>query len=391
MSTGLSVAVVAACPFPYPRGTPIRILRMAESLVARGHHVEVITYHLGQRVVDLPFKVHRIPHVPTYRRLAPGPSYQKLLLIDPLLTARVSSVVQSGRFDVLHAHHYEGLLASLPAARRLKMPVVFDVHTLLSSELPHYSLGLPKGLLRLIGDALDRMLPKRADHIVAVTNGIRNRLMHEIGIPAGKITTVYTGAEAELFRVTATPDPRITERTLIYTGTLEQYQRIDLMLMAFRRVLNQQPDVRLKIVSDTPLDAYASLIRDLELRGHVDLVHADYFQLPEMLHSAMIALSPRVVCDGLPMKVLNYMATGRAIVAFAGSAEIIEHDRTGIVVEDNDVEAFSAAILRLLDEPQRAQELGRNARARVEEFFVWKSAVMALEKIYSGLLRGKRS
>lgn len=386
MNTGLSIAVIAACPFPYPRGTPIRILRMAESLVARGHHVEVISYHLGQRVVDLPFVVHRIPRVPTYHRLAPGPSYQKLLLVDPLLTLRVLSVVRSRRFDVIHAHHYEGLLAALPAARLLRIPLVFDVHTLLSTELPHYSLGLPKALLCNLGDALDRMLPRRADHIVAVTHAIRSRLMHEIGISADRITTIYTGVEAEHFHTAAAPDPRVAARTLIYTGTLEDYQRIDLMLMAFRRVLDQQSDVRLKIVSDASLGPYRSLIRDLGLQEHLDLIQADYFHLPEILHTAVIALSPRVVCDGLPIKMLNYMATGRAIVAFRGSAEILEHDRTAIVVPDNDVEAFSAAILALLDDPLRAQMLGNNARARVEEFFVWESAAIALEKIYGGLL-----
>ena len=50
----------------------------------------------------------------------------------------------------------------------------------------------------------------------------------------------------------------------------------------------------------------------------------------------MIALNPRVDCDGLPVKLLNYMATGRAIVSFAGSAEILEHEQTGLVVPSGD-------------------------------------------------------
>src|SRR5512135_151945 len=151
MSAGFSVAIIAACPFPFPRGTPIRILRMAVSLAARGHHVEVVTYHLAQPLADLPFAIHRIPRVPTYHKLSPGPTYQKLLLVDPLLTLKILSVVRSGHFDVIHAHHYEGLLASLPAARLFKIPLVFDVHTLLASELPHYALGLPANWLRGIG------------------------------------------------------------------------------------------------------------------------------------------------------------------------------------------------------------------------------------------------
>jgi len=387
--TGYSVAVVAACPFPYPRGTPIRILRMAESLTAAGHRVEVIAYHLGQHIADLSFPVHRTPQVPTYRKLGPGPTYQKLLLMDPLLAAKVYSIVRSGNFDVIHAHHFEGLMASLPAAGLLRIPVVFDVHTLLSSELPHYKLGLPAAWLRRIGDLFDSRLPQRADHIVAVTNAIRSRMIEALGIPASRITTVYTGAEVEHFQPAGPKDPRLVQKTLIYTGTLEDYQRIDLMLQALRRVVDQRPDVRLRIVSGSPPAAYESLIQELGLGPYLDVVRADYFELPENLHSAMIALSPRVVCDGLPIKVLNYMATGRAIVAFEGSAEIIEHERTGLVVPNLDVEGFAGAILKLLEHPQRAEELGRNARAHVEEFFVWKSAVRLLEKIYGELLEGR--
>src|SRR3990172_10649695 len=95
------VAVVAACPFPYPRGTPIRILRMSESLAARGHEVHVVTYHLGERLTDLPFTIHRIPNIPTYRKTSPGPSYQKVFLVDPLLTVKLYGVVRDRKVDLI--------------------------------------------------------------------------------------------------------------------------------------------------------------------------------------------------------------------------------------------------------------------------------------------------
>ncbi len=362
---------------------------MAESLTARGHHVEIVAYHLGETMEDLPFTIHRIPPVPTYHRLAPGPSYQKLFLVDPLLTASVFRLLKSRRFDVIHAHHYEGLLASLPAAAFFKIPIVFDVHTLLSTELPFYSLGLPRGWLRDLGSWLDRLLPPRADHIVAVTNTIRDKLIQQIGIPAERITTVYTGHEVQADAPKPADSPS-AEHTLIYTGTVETYQGIDLMLRALRKVLDQRPDVRLKIVSSNPLEPFRGLIRDLNLQPNLDLVQSDYFHLPAQLHSGMIALSPRVHCDGLPIKILNYMATGRAIVAFAGSAEILTDRQTGLVVKDDDIDAFAASILELLANPTFARELGRNAQAHVEEFFVWESAVKLLEDVYRDVLRARR-
>lgn len=97
MSRKLKIAVIAACPFPYPRGTPIRILRMAEGLAAHGHEVHVITYHLGQAMDDLPFAIHRIPNIPTYQKFSPGPTYQKIVMLDTLLAIKILNVVRNKR------------------------------------------------------------------------------------------------------------------------------------------------------------------------------------------------------------------------------------------------------------------------------------------------------
>jgi glycosyltransferase involved in cell wall biosynthesis len=383
------IAVVAACPFPYPRGTPLRILRMAEGLAARGHEVHVITYHLGQKIDGLPFVIHRIPNIPTYRKVSPGPTYQKILLLDSLLALKLLSVVRTHRIEIVHSHHYEGMLAGLPAARLTGIPLIFDVHTLLTSELPHYRLGLPAALLRRLGSRLDHWLPPKADHIVAVTRAIRERMISEIGIPERRVTTVYTGIEAGHFAARPGLPIDSASHTLVYDGNLASYQGIDLMLQAFRRVLDRRPGTLLRLITNSALDPYAGLIRGLDLEDHLELVPAEYFQLPQHLRSGMIALSPRVECDGLPLKVLNYMATGRAIVAFEGSGEILIHRQTGLVIRNGDVSAFAAAILELLENPALAGQLGKAAQSTVMEFFVWEDSIKLLEDIYAGVLEGR--
>lgn len=384
------IAVVAACPFPYPRGTPIRILRMSEGLAARGHDVHVVTYHLGERLTDLPFAIHRIPGIPTYRKTSPGPSYQKIFLVDPLLAVKLYSVVKARRVDVIHAHHYEGLIAGWLVSRLTGVPVVFDVHTLLSSELPHYQLGLPAFLLRGIAARLDRILPPRADHVIAVTNTIRNKLTAEIGLAPGRVTTVYSAIESDHFDSTPVVDPESASRTLIFSGNLAAYQGVDLMLRAFRLVLDRKPDTVLKIVTDASLDSHRSLIRQLGLQNNLVVEQADYFHLPAALHTARIALNPRLEADGLPLKLLNYMATGRAIVSFAGSGEILHDEETGLIVRQASAESFAAAILRLLDDPQLAERLGRSAQREVQEFFVWEPMVRIIEGVYARVLESRQ-
>ena len=89
MTRRFKIAMVAACPFPWPRGTPIRIFRMADALGRRGHEVHVVTYHLGEACSGAPFHIHRIPSVATYRKYSPGPTIQKLLIPDLLLVLKM--------------------------------------------------------------------------------------------------------------------------------------------------------------------------------------------------------------------------------------------------------------------------------------------------------------
>lgn len=359
---------------------------MSEALAARGHEVHVITYHLGQKLEGLPFQIHRIPNVPTYQKVSPGPAYQKLAVLDVLLAKKIFDLTRQVDFDIIHAHHFEGLLVGLPAARLKRIPIVFDVHTLLSSELPHYSMGLPARTLRWLGNLIDRRLPRQADHIVSVTNLIRSKLINEIGINPGKVTTIYGGVEMEHFSAHPLPPPVSSSPVLVYTGNLAPYQGIDLMLQAFRKVLDKHPDVKLKIITNSPMDDYASLVSELGIHEQLIVEDANYFEMPGHLYSSSIALNPRVYCDGLPLKLLNYMATGRPVVSFEGSAEALDHERTGLVVPNGDIDGFAQAVLRLLENPEFAGRLGQNAQSVVQEFFVWENSIRSLEAIYDSLL-----
>ncbi len=100
---------------------------------------------------------------------------------------------------------------------------------------------------------------------------------------------------------------------------------------------------------------------------------------------------PRVHCDGIPQKLLNYMAAAKPIVAFAGSAKLLTHEQTGLVVPDGEVEAFADAIASLVEEPRRAAELGRRARAFVAAHHSWEHAAEQVEDVYYRLLRRRRT
>src|SRR3569833_2993545 len=74
------IAMIAACPMPARRVTPLRIERLTAALIARGHHVELITYHVSDDAQTLSFPVHRIFRKRVYQRMPAGPNLRKLAL-----------------------------------------------------------------------------------------------------------------------------------------------------------------------------------------------------------------------------------------------------------------------------------------------------------------------
>jgi glycosyltransferase involved in cell wall biosynthesis len=362
----MRILMIAACPFPWRRGTPIRIHHMADALLQKGHEVDVVTYPLGDPSFTVHFRIHRVAYRGRHINPEPGPSWTKLAYLDPMLARKVRRLLNAERFDIIHAHHYEGLIAALGANWPFKKPIVYDAHTLLATELPDYRLGLPKALTAWLGARIDRHLPPRADHVIAVTERMRAWFEMKAGIPATRLSLISNGVEYEHF---SSPDPETVNRDgrphVVFAGNLAEYQGVDLLLGAFCHLLREAPDARLTILTASDIAAARAESDRLGLGHHVRFLNPDYESLPARLAEADVLVNPRPGGDGIPQKVLNYMAVGRPIVCFEGSAAGLKHERDALIVPDGDVAAFADAVLRLLGTPQLADRLARSAQELV--------------------------
>ena len=272
--------MVAACPLPARRGTPLRVERLAEALSARGHSVELLTYHLAEEPDRFAFPVQRVFGRCEAGTLPPGPTLAKLALYDPALALLIARRLRARPFDLIHAHHVEGLLAAALGRHGQAVPIVYDAHTLLG--------GRAAGLWPRLCAALDPGSGAAAGRLAAQAcrpcgGGDRRHRAGSwpgtIGFDPRRISVVPNGVELERFAAGAAgvaADPEL----LVYSGTLAPYQGIDLLLAAFAQARAQRPGLRLRLLTNAGFAPYAGLAQRLGVADALELVPERLESLP---------------------------------------------------------------------------------------------------------------
>lgn len=387
------VAIVAACPFPTLQGSQLLIRKLAQGLRARGHDPVVVTYAEGleEALADLP--VRRIPRVPGLRAVGSGPRTAKLVL-DAALLVRLVRVIEREGIEVMHAHNYEAALVGLAARRLTGVPLIYHSHNALAEELPTYFRSrTARRLARVVGAVADREVPRRADRCIAICRELVGFLRAR-GVDERAIALIAPGGSPEEFPACSLAEAAAIrarhgfgERpVLLYTGNLDGYQNIELLLASIAIVRRTVPDATLVLATH-------AMPRDLpmhlrHLPPGVRLVTAgDFASVRDLIQVADLALCPRREWSGFPMKLLNYMAAAKAVVVSAGSAKAVQHGVNGVVVDDGSPEAFAAAIRTLLADASRRRALGAAARRTVEDEYRWERVIDQVERTYDTVLQ----
>lgn len=363
---GYRVLMVAACPYPVPQGSQVLLRETARALRDAGDDVRLLTYGYG--VGEDPYNLPREPgpRMVGYRRIAAGPSWAKPWL-DLGLARAIRRAAARFRPDIVHAHNYEALIAALLSGAR---PLVYHAHNAMADELPHYFSG--SGGARHFGAWLDRSFPKRAALCIAPHSALRDYLIAR-GCEPERVAVVPPSVDAEAFG--DVPDAPEYSRVVLYTGNIDRYQNLPLLTAAIVEVRERVPEAVLRVATAAQggvPGAETVLVRDVaELKG-------------AMADAAAVAC-PRVSWSGYPIKVLNAMAAGRAVVACRSSAYPLEDGVTGLVVPNDDAEAMAAAIVRLLEDASLRRDMGRRAREAVRVKHVSARIAQMIHEAYGRL------
>jgi sugar transferase (PEP-CTERM/EpsH1 system associated) len=251
---------------------------------------------------------------------------------------------------------------------------------------------------------LRRLYHPFVSHYVSLTTELTDYLTAKVRVEHSRVTQICNGVDLVRFRpadsapfaIDGCPfDP--ARHWLVGTvGRMQAVKNQVTLARAFALTLQRRPELRgrlrLAMIGDGPLRAQSQAV--LEASGLSDLawLPGERSDIAEVMRAMHCFVLPSLA-EGVSNTILEAMASGLPVIATAvgANAELVLHGETGLIVSATDVEALSAAIVRLALDPERAAAMGRAGRVMAETRFGIRSMVSAYQSLYDAQLRERRS
>jgi glycosyltransferase involved in cell wall biosynthesis len=226
---------------------------------------------------------------------------------------------------------------------------------------------------------------RAADAVICNSRQVAEFAERHYAARSDRVRVVYNGVDAARFAGTRRSHDGLRVGTI---GRIEAQKNVGMFLRAAREVAAVHPDARFEIAgTGSLLDEMAGVARELGLADRVRFL-GPVADVPEFL-AGLDQFWLTSDWEGTPNVVLEAMAAGVPVIATAvgGTPEIVDSDRTGILIDAGDVAALVAAACRLMHDRRAAEEMGERARSAVKERFSIAAMVHATERVYASVTR----
>ena len=384
----MRMLVISPQPFFTPRGTPFSVYYRALVMAEQGVEIDLLTYGAGEDV-DIPgVRIVRIPRVRFLEPIPVGPSGKKIVL-DMLMFLWTIGLLIKHRYSVVHAHE-ESVFWCRFLKPLFRFRLIYDMHSSLPQQLTNFKFTKSRFLIGAFKWLEDNAL-RAADAVITICPDLRDyalstglsgdrHLLIENSIFDDVRLKKKAAATSGGANVAQTFDPRFP--VILYAGTFEAYQGIDVLVRAFAVVAAKRPDARLWLVGGTE----AQVRRARELVTELGLADACVLtgvvpkaQALRYTADAAILVSPRLHGTNTPLKIYEQLASGKPLVATRIWSHTQVLDEKVCYLVDPEPQSMADGLLLALADLGRTTERPQNARALYEREYA--------RPVYEGKIR----
>lgn len=394
----MQLLFLAPEPFFQERGTPIAV-RLALEVLAkrqlaqgRSDDIDLLTYHEGSEISIPGVKIQRIKP-PTWLaswlvNIGPGVSVKKLVC-DLLFLIEALRLCKLKRYDLIHSVE-ESVFIALLIKLIWGTPYIYDMDSSVAQQLTEKWFLLRP--LAPIFSWFERIAIRGSMAVVPVCNALQviakrqgarsSYILHDISLLSTE------GSHSKEVRLNE--EAQVNGKVVLYTGNLEAYQGIDLLLESWVLVCKEIQDAYLVIIGGTEahIDHYRERAKGLGIIDRVRLLGPrPVSQLGHYLSEADILVSPRVRGNNTPMKIYSYLHSGKPLVATNLSTHTQVLDNTVASLAAPNTQDFATALLKLLSDQQLREKLAVAALKLAEQHYTFPAFERQLNLIYEQVER----
>jgi glycosyltransferase involved in cell wall biosynthesis len=377
----MKALVIAPQPFFSPRGTPFSVYYRTLVTAELGLDIDLLTYGEGQ---DVDISGVRIIRIPRFRFLGPvkiGPSYVKLFL-DFFIFLWTLGLLSKHRYEVVHAHE-EAVFICLFLKPLFGFKLVYDMHSSLPQQLSNFRFTTSKFLISIF-EKLEEACLRAADVVITICPDlagyasrrpghlenhflIENSIFDPVRLDA---TPPETAGRLPSLDDAGPPELPQGKKLIVYAGTLEPYQGIDILVRSLPLVLETLEDAFLVIVggSDEQVERYEKLAREIGVAENTRFTgRVAQSAAKKYCSAASVLVSPRSDGTNTPLKVYEQLASGIPLVAtrIYSHTQVLTDDLAILVTPKPG--ALAAGIIQALADGEKARSLAERARKYYED------------------------
>ncbi len=379
-------------------GAQTRLRSTTAELARLGHQVEVVTampnYPSGRIFPGYRGKFNRSEVVNGVRvhrvwiYAAMGAGVARMLNYASFAFMAFFGMLRAQKPDFIFVES-PPILLSIPAyiaGLWWRVPFIFNVADLWPDIIVEGGFIKP-GLITRVLFALEKWSYRQAEYVNVVTEGLRDSILRDKGVPPEKVLFLPNGVDTVHYQFRA-PDLKLKQKLrldgkkiILWAGTLGTAHGLNYVLEA-AKWLEGEHEIHFLFVGDGSAKADLQEQRkSMSLRNVTFLDPVPIEELPPYFSIAecgLASLLPIPLYDGArPSKIFPILASAKPLI-FVGrgeTARMVEESKAGIVVPPEDPEALASAILLLIENRKLAAELGQNGRTFVEDHLQWSTLI----------------
>jgi len=348
------------------------LLTLARDLIQKGHGVMIVsgggqTEYLfeesGVKVRNFPIKVKSELHPCLYMSLR-----------------SLATLIKDEKIDVIHSQTRVTQVLGQHLKKWSGCPVVSTCHGFFKKRLGR------------------RLFPCWGDKVIAISPQVRNHLINDFQVPALNIRLIVNGLNCDDFPLVSDQKKKelraefgIPDEFIVgIVARLSDVKGHEFLIKAMPKVLQSSTKIHLVIVGEGKEgENLKDLVRQHQLENHVSFFPA-VNQTRQFLSMFDLFVMPSLQ-EGLGLSVMEAQAAGIPVIAsrVGGLPSLIEHGRTGLLVEPSSSDELAEAIIEMMNDPGKRAECARQARCFIKKEFSADQMGNETIKVYQEAREGK--